>query len=42
MKDDVASILKEEGINYDIQSSFANKGLKREKIYEPKEESKKT
>ena len=33
MKDDVASILKAEGIDYDIQSSYANKGLKREKAF---------
>jgi hypothetical protein len=37
LKDDVATILKEEGINYDIQASFGKKGLKREKIYEPKD-----
>jgi hypothetical protein len=39
--EDAAMILKEEGINYDIKLSFSKKGLKREMIYEPKEESRK-
>ena len=34
-------ILKENGIDYDIKLSFPKKGLMREKIYEPKDESRK-